>query len=454
MVFLTDINTIAWEILEGEGNSQEKLKRIFDKELSYNNAAAYVAGMKLLLETIKDLRPEEPELDPDRIFYHGDDSKTLEVDIYLAPGEEASPATILNKMGLDPLLWDVMSCEVLKGHWDVTMKMENQEIIDDKVVKTSTPLTKRNRKYHVKVRVKPLVSELRFPQVLQAFQELPPTKFIEYDYEIFKDGLLHELPIMDFHFGKHAWNEESGDDYDLKIAEALWQKSFVDLLTKANLYGNIEKILFPIGQDFFHFDTPGVTTTAGTQLYSDSRWQKVFRKGVELLTWSIDELRKIAPVKVFWIPGNHDRMLSYAAVVGVYQRYLKTDSVEVDLNAAGRKYYLYGKNLIGYSHGEKEGKRLEGLMQIEAPKKWGESRFREFHLGHLHSENSETKNGIIFRRISAITGTDAWHYDNGFVGSTRQAQSFLWHKELGLQAILNSNVIEMVEERRLNVDSQ
>jgi hypothetical protein len=447
MVFLTDINRIAFDIFEGEGNSQEKLKRIFNKEISYNNSAMYIAGMKLLLDKLKDLRPEPLESEPDKMFYHEDDSKTLEVDIYLSPGEKATPATILDKMGLDPLEWHVMSCEVLKGHWDVTMKMENQEIVDDKVVKTSTPLTKRNRKYHVKIRVRPLVSELRFPQVLQAFQELPPANLTEYTYELFTDGLLYELPIMDFHFGKHAWNEESGDDYDLKIAEALWRKSFMDLTLKAKRFGDIEKIIFPIGQDFFHFDTPGVTTTAGTQLYSDSRWQKVFRKGVDLLVWSLEELRKIAPVKVFWIPGNHDRMLSYAAVVGVYQRYSETESVDVDLDAAGRKYQLFGRNLIGYTHGEKEGKRLEGLMQLEAAKEWGDSSFREFHMGHLHTEDLKTRNGIIFRRISAITGTDAWHYDNGFIGSTRQAQAFLWHKVNGLQAILNSNVVEMVEER-------
>ncbi len=59
---------------------------------------------------------------------------------------------------------------------------------------------------------------------------------------------------------------------------------------------------------------------------------------------------------------------------------------------------------------------------------------------------SSTKNGIIFRRINAITGTDAWHSEHGFVGATRQAQGFLWHKTLGLQAVLNSNVVEEVKQ--------
>ena len=160
------------------------------------------------------------------------------------------------------------------------------------------------------------------------------------------------------------------------------------------------------------------------------------------MVWAIEELVKIAPVEVMWIPGNHDQMLSYAAVIGLYQRYSESQNVTVNTLATPRKYILFGKNLIGYSHGDKEGKRLQGLMQIEAPDLWGKSIFREFHIGHLHTEMTVTNNGIIFRQISSITASDAWHGENGFLGSTRQAQAFIWDKEFGLQAILNSNVKE------------
>ena len=53
---------------------------------------------------------------------------------------------------------------------------------------------------------------------------------------------------------------------------------------------------------------------------------------------------------------------------------------------------------------------------------------------------SFTSNGIVFRRISAITAADAWHSEKGFIGSTRQAQAFVWDKDHGLEVILNSNV--------------
>jgi hypothetical protein len=79
-------------------------------------------------------------------------------------------------------------------------------------------------------------------------------------------------------------------------------------------------------------------------------------------------------------------------------------------------------------------------MQVEAPEAWGASIWREMHMGHLHTERTVTKNGIVFRRISAITATDAWHAEKGFIGSVRQAQAFIWHKKNGLQVIVNSNV--------------
>lgn len=420
-------------IFNAPGNAQEKLRSIYGKDLSYTNAKKYLAGIKLHLNTVKGLDKNLRTFETSQeISFNADKSQTVKKDVYLTPDEAANPAKIMQRMGFDPLLWEVVTCKVISGSWDVTLKNNDGEGV-----------LHTNKKYSITLTVKPLGGNLTFPQVLSAFKELKPAKVIEYKYEpiVTGNGHLFELPIMDFHLGKLAWSGETGDDdYDLKVAGKLWRKTVDDLIDKACNFGKIEKIMFPIGQDFFHFDTPSVTTTAGTQLDSDTRWQKMFSKGVELLVWAVEQLRKIAPVEILWIPGNHDQMLSYAATVGLAQRYAEAKSVKVDLSATPRKYRLYGKSLIGYSHGEKEGKRLEGLMQVEVPEMWGESVFREFHMGHLHTESTVTKNGIVFRRISAITAPDAWHVENGFIGSVRQAQAFMWDKEFGLQAILNSNV--------------
>lgn len=438
-------NLIA-EVLDGSGNAQEKLYRLYGKKLTYRNAASYLAGIKLHINTVKKLASSNNPIPDDykEISFNQDNSKTIKTEIHLTEEEAASPVKIMEKMGFDPFLWEVVTCKITDGGWDVTLKITNSEEGEFGLKKTSVPQTVRNRKYSVVLTVKPLGNKLTFPQILDAFKELKPLKPSKQEYKDISpsEGLLFELPMMDFHLGKLSWLEETGQDYDLKIAEKLWRNVILDLISKAIKFGSIEKIVFPIGQDFFHFDTPRGTTTAGTQLDTDTRWQKMFRKGVELLVWAIEELAKIAPVEVMWIPGNHDQMLSYAAVIGLYQRYSESQNVTVNTLATPRKYILFGKNLIGYSHGDKEGKRLQGLMQIEAPDLWGKSIFREFHIGHLHTEMTVTNNGIIFRQISSITASDAWHGENGFLGSTRQAQAFIWDKEFGLQAILNSNVKE------------
>lgn len=424
------MNEFEQQLLSSDGNAQEKMRRWYGKELAYNNAKKYLAGIKLHLDKMEQLAGKgKQEYSQEETIFNKDKSQTVRRDVYLTPDEAASPTLIMQKCGFDPFLWEVVTCRVVSGSWDVTIKNADGEGV-----------LHTNRKYSVTLTVKPLGGRLNSEQILEAFRALPPVKV---ETRVHRGGAyLLELPIMDFHLGKLAWSAETGGaDYDLKIAEALWRKTVTDLLGKAAVFGPPERVLFPIGQDFFHFDTPTTTTTAGTQLDSDTRWQKMFSKGVELLVWAVEQCRVLAPVKIIWIPGNHDTVLSYAATVGIAQRYANAGDVVVDLSPMPRKYERYGRNLIGFAHGEDEGKRIEGLMQVEAAGMWGKSIWREYHCGHLHSESVTTKNGIVFRRISSITAPDAWHSEKGFLGATRQATAFVWDKEKGLQAILVSNVI-------------
>jgi hypothetical protein len=132
-------------------------------------------------------------------------------------------------------------------------------------------------------------------------------------------------------------------------------------------------------------------------------------------------------------------MLAFFATLHIDAYFRETKSVTVDTSPAPRKYHRYGQNLIGFSHG-KEGKRIEKLMQVEAAEDWGKTKYREFHLGDLHHERVKEDGGIVFRRISAITATDAWHTEMGFKGAVRKAQAFVWDKEHGLVTIINSTV--------------
>jgi hypothetical protein len=166
----------------------------------------------------------------------------------------------------------------------------------------------------------------------------------------------------------------------------------------------------------------------------------MYLKGNDLLTEAISLFSKIASVDVLEIPGNHDEMTMYYTIVNLASWFRNNGNVSVDISPRKRKYREFGKCLIGFTHMDKERKRIEGNMQVEAPEAWGRTLYREWHGGHLHSEQTKEVNGIKIRNLSSVTGTDAWHYDSGYVGSVATSQTFIWDKEKGLKNILYSTI--------------
>ncbi len=414
-------------VLKERGLAQDILKKIYDRDISQNSAKKYLAGIRMHLEHKGKLTTEDrPVSEMEEVVIKADGSRTTTRMLLLSEEDNQNPHRIMTLMGYDPIQWELVSCKSRRNYWDTTTR-------DGKHT---------NHAFMVTLTVKPIKAMVSSDYIKKVYEELQPVTVSSYKY---KPGrLLLELPLMDLHLGKLAWREETGEDYDLKIAEQLYRETVKDILGKVIRFGlDIDKIIFPIGQDFFHVDSVQNTTTAGTPLDHDSRWQKMFKKGIELLIWAVEQCRSIAPVECMYVPGNHDEMLSFCAAVNLQKYFHSTDSVEVNTGASQRKYIRFGNNLIGYSHGREEGKRIDGLMQIERPEDWGETLYREWHLGDLHHESVRESGGIIFRRVSTITATDAWHASKGYKGSIRKAQAFIWDKEDGkvltIDSIVRSN---------------
>lgn len=70
---------------------------------------------------------------------------------------------------------------------------------------------------------------------------------------------------------------------------------------------------------------------------------------------------------------------------------------------------------------------------------WGETIFRELHLGHLHSESLIEYPGFKIRRIGSLVSSDRWHYESGYIGALRSLRVFIWDKNKGLEYIIQSN---------------
>lgn len=248
-----------------------------------------------------------------------------------------------------------------------------------------------------------------------------------------------EVSLVDQHFGMYAWKDETGNDYDLEIAAERYAAGIDDLLQKAS-GAKIEKVLLPLGNDFFHLNSPDNRTPAGhNQLDVDTRYQKVFEAGCEAVIQAVHRARAVAPVQVVWIPGNHDPQISYHLCRFVAAIFQADKCVTVDTSPKTRKYVRYGKTLLGLTHGDKENhQRLVSLMVTENPSTYGGVLTREWHLGHFHKQKetafvgADTQGDVIVRVLPSLSGTDAWHFAQGYVGTRKVAEAYLYHKQEGL----------------------
>jgi len=283
-------------------------------------------------------------------------------------------------------------------------------------------------------------TEISLEEISDFYKDLiasyKPPSVKKYDNK--NNNLMIELPIFDLHLGKFSTSDIVKEEYNTQKARDCFNYVIDSVINRLRTT-SIEKIIFPIGNDFFHFDGVGSLTTNGTPQDTDRKHQTLFKDGVLLL---IDGITKLSSnlktsIEVFCVPGNHDFMTSYHATMSLWCYFNNNENVTVNLGTSPRKYIEYGKCLVGFSHGEKEKKRIDEIMQVEAAEQWGRTKFREFHLAHLHSEHVSESGGIIIRNISSVTGTDAWHHNSGYVGAIRKCPCFIWDKENGLDTIFN-----------------
>jgi len=353
---------------------------------------------------------------------------------------------LLTKCKVDLNVWKVESYIVNK--WDTTSW------------KSGEPITVQN--YQVKARLIRNKQYVKEAAIGDAFTEMvrdyiPPVLNVKpLTTKTYIENNLFEVSIFDLHIGKLAWMGETFENYDVKIARQRFLQTIETLIRRASGY-QYSKILFPVGNDFFNSDTILNTTTKGTPQDEDLRWQKTFNVGVRLLVDAINMLKQTGvPVDVVVIPGNHDFERSYYMGAYLEAWFNHDEQVNINNGASPRKYYRFGKVLLGLTHGGEEKEvSLPMLMatDVEAKPYWSETLYHEWHLGHIHRKRNvnyailDRKRsvsedlGVTIRYLSSLTGTEEWHHKKGFVGAIKAGEGFIWNDEAGLMAHLNSNLV-------------
>ena len=280
--------------------------------------------------------------------------------------------------------------------------------------------------------------------ILQELRDFVSTPIPVKEYK-HNGGLLLELALFDPHFGKLAHKDESGADYDLKIAGECYRNAIGDLLSKIDL-NSVGRILFPIGNDLFNVDNMSKMTFNGTPQDTDTRFHKMVKYVKNLLIEVIDHLSTIAPVDVVVVPGNHDTSVTFLAGEVLDAYYHNNENIQIYNSAKLRKYYVFGENAFLFTHGDREKQNELGMIfAAEEPKIWGNSTYRFCQIGHYHHTKkinflfANEFQGFQIQILPSLSPADAWHAGKGYM-ALRQAKAFLFDPNKGLVAELTYTV--------------
>lgn len=253
-----------------------------------------------------------------------------------------------------------------------------------------------------------------------------------------KDDLLLEVPIFDPHFGKYCWGQEVGADYNLDIARDGLVRCVRQLAARSGPCG---RGLLVMGGDWFHSDTRhNQTERGGHALDVDTRQWKVWEAAADAIHASVATLAQAcAEVHLVVIPGNHDWESSFHLSRLLAAFYRADPRVSVLASPKSRQYVRWGTVLLGFAHGHLVPMGdLASLMALEAKEDWAQTTERAWHQGHIHKGKAlrttslDGQHSVTVEHIESLSGTDAWHHENGFVGMPRRQTAFVWHKRHGL----------------------
>jgi hypothetical protein len=230
------------------------------------------------------------------------------------------------------------------------------------------------------------------------------------------ERLMCVVPMGDPHFGQYSWAAETGDAYDLELAEQYHctaMKALVDSAPRAR-----RGKLINLG-DFVHADNSDNRTLRGHhQLDVDTRWPKVIRSSVQSVIWLVNYmLTKFKEVDAWMVPGNHDPHSAFMLQLGLQLYFRNEPRVRVP-EVSGLFYYeRFGKSLIGstHTHTIKDRASLGETMAVHQPKDWGESLYRYWYCGHVHHDSLiETKGGVIVETMRTLAGKDKFAAENAY----------------------------------------
>ena len=252
-----------------------------------------------------------------------------------------------------------------------------------------------------------------------------PIQVIEVKGDDEKETVDIEVSIADFHLGKKTLEGETIQKKKNHFIGVL-----LDLVNKVRNTYKINKIVFPISNDFFHTDNYQNQTTNGTPQDVITSFDNEYEEGFDLLVTAIGVLQFSAnEVEVILVQGNHDRTKSFYLAHALDVYFKNTTKIKFKRNHSVTKFTTLGCTFIGYHHGNCKIDDLPLLFATNQDSSgyFGLAKYREVHTGDKHHYMAKEVKGVRIQQMPSLSGTDRWHLDNNYVNNIRSGLVLIYH---------------------------
>jgi hypothetical protein len=245
-----------------------------------------------------------------------------------------------------------------------------------------------------------------------------------------QDDLLSVYAIGDPHLGLFSWAAETGEDFDLKIAERLTTSAVARLVSCSP--DSSEALILELGDLLHADDSTNQTPTSKHSLDVDTRYAKVMQVALRTLKHCISlALQKHQKVTVWLIGGNHDPHSSFAIAMCLNAFYENEPRVVIDLSPSAFRYMKFGQVMIGSHHGHGiRFEQLPGIMATDRSREWGDTLHRYWYVGHIHHISRKEFPGAVCESFRTMASRDAWHAAKGYRAG-RDMSLIVHHRDFG-----------------------
>jgi hypothetical protein len=252
------------------------------------------------------------------------------------------------------------------------------------------------------------------------------------------DNLLNCYVITDYHLGMLSWSEETGEDWDIQIAEDLIYKWFAQAIHQSP---DANTAIFAQLSDFLHFDGMDAVTPASKHLLDvDTRFAKLVRVAIRIIRQIINMLlQKHQHVHILMLDANHDPVSQIWLREWLAVTYENEPRITVDTSPNPYNAYEFGLTALFFHHGHK--KKVTDVASVFAAQfreMFGRTKYAYAHTGHLHHLDVKENNLMIVEQHRTLAAADAYSARGGYL-SGRDAKVITYHKRYGEVSRLTIN---------------